>query len=401
MTILKPAPMENVDQNPSQCVTRGLLEQTVPESDKRECVLQHKVSAPKLGCMILCHSKGADSMGIPEDPLGRRKWMLKLWREDYGKRFSVFDPEDQPAPELGSWNPDMWEPYDPKPDGRGDFDPKTIRHIRWFECTKEFLQDRHGLAIGPDLFFDCRAMKCQGRFSEDIAPEKERLWYIRALRIGTFLFSGKLGVGFSCRSLGCQRKRCPLNLKDRDREDRLNRVDLYQLLQIFEGEAAMPLARAVAQVSQWFGVPLHGFGQAYCAVPKQSVYRQIQRYQKDIPALIRNFSNLCRRSPPAYFDIKPPTDEAYQDRFFFPEAMITEGILAKINSPAVVTYLYSWMLKMEQVQQNRFRFSLPTLLEMERDAESRGFKISARTIQRHLQQLETLQVLDKFSGPIL
>jgi hypothetical protein len=41
-------------------------------------------------------------MGIPEDPLERRKWMLKLWREDYGARFSVFDPDDQPAPELES-----------------------------------------------------------------------------------------------------------------------------------------------------------------------------------------------------------------------------------------------------------------------------------------------------------
>ncbi len=70
---------------------------------------------------------------------------------------------------------------------------------------------RYGLAIGPDLFFDCKAMKCQGRFSDEIASEKERLWYIRALRIGTFLFNGKLGVGFSCRSLGCQRRRCPLN----------------------------------------------------------------------------------------------------------------------------------------------------------------------------------------------
>ena len=156
-------------------------------------------------------------MGIPEDPLERRKWMLKLWREDYGARFSVFDPEDQPAPELESWQPEMWEPYDPKPDDKGDFDPQVIRHVRWFERTKEFLQDRYGLVIGPDLFFDCKAMQCQGSFSPEIAHEKERMWYIRALRIGIFLFNGKLGVGFSCRSLGCQRKRCPLNLKNRER----------------------------------------------------------------------------------------------------------------------------------------------------------------------------------------
>ena len=81
-------------------------------------------------------------MGIPEDPLERRKWMLKLWREDYGKRFSVFDPEDQPAPELDSWNPDMWEPYDPKPDERGDFDPQVIQ-------TCSMVRAHEGILAGP------------------------------------------------------------------------------------------------------------------------------------------------------------------------------------------------------------------------------------------------------------
>lgn len=337
-------------------------------------------------------------MDIPDDPLERKKWMLKLWREDYGARFSVFDPEDQPAPEPESWQPEMWESYDPQPDDQGDFNPGVIRHIRWFERTKEFLQDRYGLIIGPDLFFDCKAMQCQGSLSVEIAPDKERLWYLKALRLGVFLFHGKLGVGFSCRSLGCQRQRCPLNQKSRNR---LNRVDLYQLLQIFEGETAMPLAQAVAEVSRSFGLPLHGFGQAYCAVAKQSVYRQIERYQKNIPGLIKNFSNRCKRSPLVYFDIKPPSDEVYQDRFFFPEAMITGGTLSKINSPAVVTYLYLWMLKMEQAIQNRFKFELPTVLEMEKDLESRGFGISRKSIYRHVEQLNALGLFDRFSGPIL
>jgi hypothetical protein len=83
-------------------------------------------------------------------------------------------------------------------------------------------------------------MQCQGRFSEEIDYQKERLWYIRALRIGVFLFNGKLGVGF-------------------------------------------------------------------------------------------------RRSPPVYFDIKPPTDEAYQDHFFFPEATITEE-REKMTEIEIATY---------------------------------------------------------------
>ncbi len=337
-------------------------------------------------------------MNIPDDPLERKKWMVKLWREDYGARFSVFDPEDQPAPELENWQPEMWEPYDPTPDEKGDFHLRVIRHVRWFDQTKDFLRDRYGLAAGPDLFFDCKAMTCQGSFSPEIAHEKERIWYIRALRIGVFLFNGKLGVGFSCRSLSCQRKRCLLNLRN---INRLNRVDLYQLLQIFEGEMAMPLARAVRDVSVWFGIPLHVFGEAHYAVPRLSVYRQIKRYHNNIPKLIKNFSNLCKRSALVYFDMKPPSDDVYADHLFFPQPMITGGTLSKINSPAVVTYLYLWMLKMEQALQNQFKFELPAMLEIERDADSRGFNISRRSIRRHIEQLKALGVLDKFSGPIL
>ena len=290
-------------------------------------------------------------MGIPEDPLERRKWMLKLWREDYGARFSVFDPDDQPAPELERWQPGMWETYDPRPDKEGDYDPRTIRHIRWFEETKGFLKVRYETVIGPDLFFDCEAMERQGSCSEQVTPEREHLWYIRALRLGMFLFGGKLGVGFSCRSLSCQRRRCSLNLKN---NNRVNRVDLYQLLQIFEGERVMPLAQAVAEVSKAFDIPLHGFGQPYFALPREAVYRQLKLYSRKIPSLIKNFSNLCLRSHLVYFSLKPPADKPFRDHLLFPEAMITDGTLEKINSPAVVTYIYLWMLRMEQLRQNRF-----------------------------------------------
>jgi hypothetical protein len=336
-------------------------------------------------------------MAIPEDPLQRRKWMLRLWREDYGAQFSVFDPEDQPAPELESWQSEMWEPYDPKPDTQGNYNPAVLRHLRWFEETKRFFADQYQVNIVPDLFFDCKAMQYQGRFSDKIAPENERFWYIRALRIGVFLFDGKLGIGFSCRSLSCQRRKCPLNLKN---ENRLNRVDIYQLLQVFEGEKAMPISRAVAEVSKWFDLTLHGFGQAYCAVPKESVYRQLKLYNKNIPKLIKNFSNLCGRSDLVYFDLKPPTDKVFRDHFFFPETMITAGTLDTINSPAVVTYIYLWMLRMEQLQRNRFKFELPTYTEMEKDTESRGFKISRRSIERHIVQLEAAKTSFNFSGPI-
>lgn len=44
-------------------------------------------------------------MDIPEGLLERRKWMLKLWREDYGAQLAVFDPEDQsPSPSWKAGN---------------------------------------------------------------------------------------------------------------------------------------------------------------------------------------------------------------------------------------------------------------------------------------------------------
>jgi hypothetical protein len=337
-------------------------------------------------------------MAIPEDPSERRKWMLQLWRVDYGARFSVFDVDDQPAPELEAWQQEIWEPYEPKPDHQGNCGPEIIRHLRWFEESKEFLDTRYQITIGPDLFFDCKAMQCQGNFSDEIPLEKERLWYIRALRIGAFIFDGKLGVGFSCRSLSCQREKCLLNLKRKT--ERFNRVDIYQLMQIFEGEKVMPRTQAIAEISKEFGVPLHGFGKPYFAVPKQSVYRQLKLYGKDIPVLIKNFSNLCKRSDTVYFDLKPPAGNTYKGYFFFPQAMITERTLNKVNSSAVVTYLYLWMLRAEQVQQNQFEFSLPKPMEMEKDTESRGFKISSRTIGRHIKQLKAAKMFVNFSGPI-
>ena len=191
-------------------------------------------------------------MGIPDDPMERKKWMLKLWQE-YGERFAVFHPDEQPLPPTEVWHADMYEPYDPEPDEQGNFDPRVIRHLRWWEQTREFLRERFGLQVSPDYLFDCLAGKYQGRFSDEIDEKEERRWYVRALRMGAFMFDGKVGVGFSCRSRRCQRIKCPLNLQRKKKDQkRLNRVDLFELLQIFYGEQKMPLSKAVEEVSQRF-----------------------------------------------------------------------------------------------------------------------------------------------------
>ena len=100
-------------------------------------------------------------------------------------------------------------PMIPKPDEKGNFDPQRHTAPEMVGHHQGIPAAAFGLQVSPDYLFDCLAGKYQGRFSEEIDEKVERLWYIRALRMGCFLFDGKVGVGFSCRSRRCQRIRCP------------------------------------------------------------------------------------------------------------------------------------------------------------------------------------------------
>jgi hypothetical protein len=57
-------------------------------------------------------------------------------------------------------------------------------------------------------------------------------------------------VGFSCRSVLCQRTWCNLH---RGNPKRINPVDIYRFLTVFE---RIPAVTANAQVAEWFGVRL-------------------------------------------------------------------------------------------------------------------------------------------------
>lgn len=333
-------------------------------------------------------------MSIPDDPMERKKWMLRLWQE-YGERFAVFHPDEQPVPPVDVWRSDMYEPYRPQPDEKGNFDPRVIRHLRWWDQTKEFLRQRFGLQAGPDYLFDCLAGKYQGRFSEEIDEKQEQRWYPRALRMGAFMFDGKVGVGFSCRSRRCQRIKCVLNLqRKRNDQKRLNRVDLFELLQIFYGDEKMPLSKAVSEVSAVLEVPLHDFGSPYHAIPKEAFVRLMNSYRDDAAKLIRNFRNRCtgKRSHLVYFTRKPP-QEVSQDYFCFPRFIVAEGTLERINHPAVILYLHLLVVKLEATIANRAS-SIPTPAEIETDTEARGYKISRRSAQRYLEYLESVGSLD-------
>lgn len=336
----------------------------------------------------------AGPVSIPEDQMERKKWMLRL-RQEYGERFAVFHPDEQLLPPVNVWRTDMYEPYNPKPDEMGSFDPRVIRHLRWWPDTKEFLRERFGVQVSLDYLFDCLAGKYQGRFSEEIDEKQEQRWYLRALRMGAFMFDGKVGVGFSCRSRRCERIKCPLNLqRTKNDQKRLNRVDLFELAQIFHGEQKMPLSKAVREVSAVFDVPLHDFGSPHYAIPKKAFLRLLNNYRDDVTKLIKNFRNRCtgKRSQLVYFTRKPPSEIA-RDHFCFPQSIVAEGTLERINHPAVTLYLHLFVMRLEATIANR-PFSIPTPADIETDTEARGYRISRRSARRYLEHLELVGSLD-------
>ena len=71
-------------------------------------------------------------------------------------------------------------------------------------------------------------------------------WYEKAIRMGIFDWQ----VGFSCRSVLCQRGWCPLH---RGNPHRISPLDIYGLLTMFE---RIPATTAKTQVGKWFGMKL-------------------------------------------------------------------------------------------------------------------------------------------------
>lgn len=171
-------------------------------------------------------------------------------------------------------------------------------------------------------------------------------------------------------------------------------------MQIFYGAEKMPLTKAVAEVSAVLGVELHDFGRAHHAIPREAVYRQIRLYRKEPDKLIRNFTNLCKRSRVVYFDLKPPTDEDNREHVFLPHSLIENETLNKIGDGSVALYLYFWVVRMEEALSNRFKLPVLSHSELEKETEKRGFKIPSRSVSRYIERLEEVGVLDYKNGSL-
>jgi hypothetical protein len=243
-------------------------------------------------------------MSDEKDLNTERTRIMEIW-DEYGRTFNAFVPEEQPYP-------DEWEAHVPGPDAKGRLCPQVLKHWEQLFPTKPFLRERyaeHHILEGPTLWFDCLVTKFQKRMKFRVAQDQHgnplhipvrdgHEWYDSALRIGIF----RSQVGFSCRSMLCERRWCKLHQQYRPRIP----VDIYSLVDIFEG---CGLAQAVSIVGKWFGVKLQPFESAGAgpvkgyryAVPKQALHDLLARYpnmrHQHVEAFIREAAGLVRGCP--------------------------------------------------------------------------------------------------------
>jgi hypothetical protein len=337
-------------------------------------------------------------MVVPTDTDDLRNWMVERWHQ-YGDTFSVFTPAEQPAPK-------MWEPALPGYDDKGRLHPDALKHWQYLFPTKDFLRHRyakHGILQGPSLFFDCLVPRFQPRISRKWAQDQygqpaafeikdDYTWYARAIRMGIFHWQ----VGFSCRSLSCERHWCRLyRAKPPDKKA----CDVYGLIQLFEG--CMP-GKALSVVGKCFGVKLSAFDSKGIAekkqpmryaVSKKAVYDLCARYgnmrHQHVEAFIREARELIQGSAlvawhQRLFD---------EHRAFLSKKVI--GNLYRINGAAVKAYLWLLIQQEESARNTRavFRVSDADLME--------GLGIvrsTAKAFREQLQALGMITVAVKKSG---
>jgi hypothetical protein len=338
-------------------------------------------------------------MSDEQDLDAQRTRMMEIWHE-YGQTFNSFVPEEQPFPEK-------WELEVPEADDKGRLSPQALKHWEQLFPTKEFLRQRyaeHHILEGPSLWFDCLVPKFQRRMRYRVAEDEHgnpqhipvrdaHEWYDSALRIGIF----RSQVGFSCRSMLCERRWCKLH---RGNPQRMSPVDIYSLVDLFEG---CGLAQAVSIVGKWFGVKLQAFesagsgpvkGYRY-AVPKQALYDLMARYpsmrHQHVDSFIREAAQLIRSCP-----LVPWHGRLFdEERAFLSQKVI--GNLFRIKSAAAKAYLWLLMVQEETARNTKEKFSV-TDAEL---AEALGVsKTTAANCREQLQGMRLLKAGTKKLGKI-
>ncbi len=338
--------------------------------------------------MVDCRDHLSEScpMSDEEELNAQRTRMMEIWHE-YGRTFNSFVPEEQPFPVE-------WEPAMPPVDDKGRLSPQVLKHWDQLFPTKDFLRHRyaqHHILEGPSLWFDCLVRKFQRRMRYRVAEDEHgnpqhievrdtHEWYDSALRIGIF----RSQVGFSCRSLLCERRWCKLHQKN---PRRISPVDIYSLVDLFE---ACGLAQAMSIVGKWFGVKLQAFesagtvpvkGYRY-AVPKQALYDLMARYpnmrHQHVEAFIREAAQLIRSCP-----LVPWHGRMFDEEQAFLSQKII-GNLFRIKNAAAKAYLWLLMVQEETARNTKEKLSVT-------DAElGEALGVSKTTAASYREQLQEM-----------
>ncbi len=329
-------------------------------------------------------------MDVVQDQNSTRNWMVELWH-DYGARFDVFVPQEQPAPQI-------WEPIMQEPDKNGSSDPQIIKHWRMLDLTKRFLAERYSsfkILNSPSLRFNCLVPEFHNPVPIDPLerqrygwPEKidPAVWYENSIRMGIFYWQ----VGFSCASWGCRRWRCKMHRRNPKRK---NPVDIYSLIALFE---EFSTARALTEVQKWFGGKLGSFHYAGIeknrrpryAVPKGLLMDLIKpskaiRHQH-VDALIQEAADLIRLSPIVDWHPRLFSGECV----YLSRKIIKEVTLYEIKSPAIRLYLWLLVRQEEEASHNRFELKL-TIQDV-----SKALDADRGTVVRYRDRLQELGLLE-------
>jgi len=316
--------------------------------------------------------------------------LVEAWHA-YGARFTVFIPQQQPAPTT--WEPDVEEF-----DERGRTNPHYLKHWKFLAQTKDFLRARYAgykILQGPTLIFDCLIRKFQRRIfnksyqDQDGNPVFYEVndsyeWYEKAIRMDIFEWQ----VGFVCRSNLCERDWCLLNRRN---PKKIVPVDIYSLISTFEG---ISVAAAKTQVAKWFGMKLGDFESKGVRpstrlrrkVSKKEIMAVLDRYKnvrtQHVNTLISELAGLIQRS-----ELVEWHRRMFEQDYAFLKDRAADN-LYKIKSPAVKAYV--WLLIR---QEELARSTRGPGLEVSDNDLAQALGVSKRTACTYREELTKLRLI--------
>lgn len=330
-------------------------------------------------------------MDDPKERDEERNKLVEAWHA-YGGQFSVFVPQQQPAPST-------WEPEVEEFDEKGSTNPHYLKHWKFLPQTKDFLRERYAkykILQGPALIFDCLIRKFQPRIfhktyqDEHGNPDFYEVndsyeWYERAIRMDIFEWQ----VGFSCRSNLCERDWCLLNRRN---SKKIVPVDIYSLISIFEG---ISVAAAKSQVGRWFGMKLGDLESKGIRpstrlrrkVPKKEILAVLARYKnvrtQHVKALIAELSAVIQGSGLVEWHRR-----MFDEDYAFLKDRAADNLF-KIKSPAVKAYVWLLMRQEELARSTR-----GPKLEVSDKELAEAIGVSKPTAQTYRQILSKLKLIE-------